>query len=114
KADIDSYSGVITEALDGSKKAISEKKKKREALTKSLRLLGRYVEIMCKNDMPTFLSSAFSFGFVVFLLPFMSKFIEFLESLADFLHAFRYAIRHGRRDCRLVVAVDKALLLQIP
>ena len=57
KADIDSYSGVITEALDGSKKAISEKKKKREALTKSLRLLGRYVEIMCKNDMPTFLSS---------------------------------------------------------
>jgi len=38
KADIDSYSGVITEALDGSKKAISEKKKKREALTKSLRL----------------------------------------------------------------------------
>ena len=89
KADIDSYSGVITEALDGSKKAISEKKKKREALTKSLRLLGRYVEIMCKNDMPTFLSSAFSFGFVVFLLPFMSKFIEFLESLADFLHAFR-------------------------
>ena len=26
KADIDSYSGVITEALDGSKKAISEKK----------------------------------------------------------------------------------------
>ena len=59
KADIDSYSGVITEALDGSKKAISEKKKKREALTKSLRLLGRYVEIMCKNDMPTFLSSGY-------------------------------------------------------
>src|SRR5256885_5437886 len=61
KADIDSdsYSGLITQALDGSKKAISEKKKKREALTQSLRLLGRYVEIMCKNDMPTFLSSGF-------------------------------------------------------
>ena len=58
KADIDSYSGVITEALGGSKKAITEKKKKREALTKSLRLLGRYVEIMCKN-MPTFLSSGY-------------------------------------------------------
>jgi len=25
----------------------------------SFRLLGRYVEIMCKNDMPTFLSSGF-------------------------------------------------------
>ena len=59
KADIDSYSGLITVSLDGSKKAISEKKKKREALMKSLRLLGRYVEIMCKDDMPTFLSSGF-------------------------------------------------------
>jgi hypothetical protein len=59
KADIDSFSGLITQALDGSKKAISEKTKKREALTKSLRLLGRYVEIMCNNDMPTFLSSGF-------------------------------------------------------
>src|SRR2546430_3625670 len=59
KADIDSYSRLITQALDGRKKAISEKKKKREALTQSLRLLGRYVEIMCKNDMPTFLSSGF-------------------------------------------------------
>src|SRR5437867_13438041 len=54
KADIDSYSGLITQGLDGSKKAMSEKKKKREALMKSLRLLARYVEIMCKNDMPTF------------------------------------------------------------
>jgi hypothetical protein len=59
KADIDSYSGLITLSLDGSKRAISEKKKKKEALLKSLRLLGRYVEIMCKNDMPTFLSSGF-------------------------------------------------------
>src|SRR5207249_531558 len=59
KADIDSYSRLITQALDGRKKAISEKKKNREALTQSLRLLGRYVEIMCKNDMPTFLSSGF-------------------------------------------------------
>src|SRR5437764_15480004 len=59
KADTHSYSRLITQALDGRKKAISEKKKKREALTQSLRLLGRYVEIMCKNDMPTFLSSGF-------------------------------------------------------
>ena len=58
-ADIESYSGLITQSLDGSRKAISEKKKKRGALMKSLRLLGRYVEIMCKNDMPTFLSSGF-------------------------------------------------------
>src|SRR5260370_22287989 len=59
KADIESYSGLITVSLDRSKKAISEKKKIREALTKSLRLLARYVEIMCKNDMPTSLSSGF-------------------------------------------------------
>jgi Fibronectin type III domain len=59
KADIDAYSALITQALDGSKKVISEKKKKRQALAKSYRLLGRYVEIMCKNDMPTFLSSGF-------------------------------------------------------
>ena len=59
KADIDSYSGLITQSLDGSKKAISEKKSKREALMKSFRRLGRYVEIMCDDDMPTFLSSGF-------------------------------------------------------
>src|SRR5437899_2696627 len=59
KVDIESYAGLITQSLDGSKKVVSEKKKKREALMKSLRLLGRYVEIMCKNDMPTFLSSGF-------------------------------------------------------
>jgi hypothetical protein len=59
KADIDGFSGLMTLSLDGSKKAKSEKKKKREALAKSLRLLGRYVEIMCKNDMTTFLSSGF-------------------------------------------------------
>ena len=59
KTDIDSYSALITVSLDGSKKAISEKKNKRQTLQKSFRLLGRYVEIMCKNDMPTFLSSGF-------------------------------------------------------
>src|SRR5262249_33876140 len=59
KADIDSYSALITEALDGSKKVIAEKRKKREALTQSFRLLARYVEIMCKNDMTTFLTSGF-------------------------------------------------------
>jgi hypothetical protein len=59
KVDIDAYSGLITQALDGGKKVTSEKKKKREALSKEYRQLGRYVEIMCKNDMPTFLSSGF-------------------------------------------------------
>jgi hypothetical protein len=59
KAHIDSYSALITESLDGSKKVIVEKKKKRAALMQSYRLLGRYVEIMCKNDMTTFLTSGF-------------------------------------------------------
>jgi hypothetical protein len=59
KAEIDSYSALITESLDGSKKVIAERKKKRAALTQSYRLLARYVEIMCKNDMTTFLTSGF-------------------------------------------------------
>jgi hypothetical protein len=59
KADIDRFSALMVESLDGSKKAIIAKKQKREALTTSLRLLGRYVEIMSKNDMTTFLTSGF-------------------------------------------------------
>jgi hypothetical protein len=59
KADIDGFSALMVEALDGSKKAIIAKKRKRESLTASLRLLARYVEIMSKNDMTTFLTSGF-------------------------------------------------------
>ena len=53
-----------------------------------------------------------SFG--VFLLPFLSKFVELVEGHTDFLHPPGQAISHGRRNRRLVIAKDKPLLLEIP
>src|SRR5437870_3682870 len=44
KNNIDSFSALVTESQDGSKKVIAEKKKQRVVLTKLLKLLGRYVE----------------------------------------------------------------------
>jgi len=44
KTAIDSFSALIAEALDGSKKVVAEKNKQRHAVIKMLRLLGRYVE----------------------------------------------------------------------
>jgi len=40
---------LMAEALDGSKKVIAEKNKQRAAVVKTLRLLGRYVEVKCKD-----------------------------------------------------------------
>jgi len=59
KAALDSYSVLIVESRDGSKKVIAEMKKQREAVVKMLRLLGRYVEVTCKNDMAIFKTSGF-------------------------------------------------------
>ena len=59
KAAIERLSALIAEALDGSKKVIAEKNKQREAVIKMLRLLARYVEVTCKNDMAIFKSSGF-------------------------------------------------------
>ena len=57
---------------------------------------------------------AFAGKFAVFLVPFVSKFIEFAERSADFLHPFGEAVGHCGRDRRFVVAVDKSLLFQVP
>lgn len=57
KAANDSLSALIAESLDGSKKVIAQKKKQREAVIKMLRLIGRYVEVTCKDDMAIFKSS---------------------------------------------------------
>ena len=59
KAGLDSYSVLIVESRDGSKKVIAQMKNQREAVIKMLRLLGRYVEVMCKDDMAIFKSSGF-------------------------------------------------------
>jgi len=60
KAAVAAYTGSNAAALDGSKKAIQDRKKKREDVTLMLRLLGHYVESACKGDMTTFLSSGFT------------------------------------------------------
>src|SRR6059036_206894 len=45
KTAIDTFSALIAQALDGSKKVIAEKNKQREVVIKMVRLLGRYVEV---------------------------------------------------------------------
>src|SRR5216117_77585 len=57
---------------------------------------------------------AFADDFVVFLLPFMGKLIQLIESSTDFLHALGQVVGHGRRDRGLIMAVDKSLLFQVP
>jgi|SRR6266571_272933 len=59
KTAIDTFSALIAQALDGSKKIIAEKNRQREAVIKMLRLLGRYVEVTCKDDMAIFQTSGF-------------------------------------------------------
>ena len=63
KTNIESYSTLISEALDGSKKVIAQKDKQREAVIKMLRLLARYVEVQSSGDMAVFTSSGFPGGF---------------------------------------------------
>src|SRR5205085_12125175 len=59
KAALDAFSALIAQALDGGKKVIAEKNKQRMAVIRMLRLLGRYVEVTCKDDMAIFETSGF-------------------------------------------------------
>jgi hypothetical protein len=59
KTNIDSFSALIAEGLDGSKKVIAEKNKQRETVINMLRALARYVELNCNNDMAIFQTSGF-------------------------------------------------------
>jgi hypothetical protein len=59
KTALDTFSALIAQALDGSKKVIAEKNKQRTAVIKMLRLLGRFVEVTCKDDMAIFETSGF-------------------------------------------------------
>ena len=59
KSAIDSYSAAIAEALDGGKKALTERNTQREAMSKVLWQLGHYVEVHCKDDLAIFTSSGF-------------------------------------------------------
>ena len=59
KAAIETFAALIAEALDGSKKVVAQKNKQREAVIRMLRLLGRYVEVTCNDDMASFQTSGF-------------------------------------------------------
>src|SRR5215831_2709968 len=59
KTNIDSLSVLVSESFDGSKKVIAQKNKQRETVIESLRLLARYVEVACKNDMAILQTSGF-------------------------------------------------------
>src|SRR5262249_11412686 len=54
KSDIESFSGLISEALDGSKKIIAQKNKQRQVVIESLKLLTRFVEVYSNGDMAIF------------------------------------------------------------
>src|SRR5437667_12731778 len=59
KAAIDAYTAAAAAALDGGKSAITERDKRRSDAVIMLRLLGHYVEVACKGDLNTFVSSGF-------------------------------------------------------
>lgn len=60
KSAIDSFSVLVTDALDGGKKVISAKNKQREAVIKMVTLLGHYVEAACNDDVAAFNTSGFT------------------------------------------------------
>jgi hypothetical protein len=59
KSGIDAFSALITDAADGSKKAIAAKNKQREVVIRQIKLLGHYVEAMCDDDLAVFKTSGF-------------------------------------------------------
>ena len=59
KTDIDTLSALLAEAAGGAKKVIAEKNNQRAVVVQKLRLLARYVEVTCENDMAKFQSSGF-------------------------------------------------------
>jgi hypothetical protein len=63
------YSAALAAALDGGKKAIAERNAQRENVIKMLRQLVKYVEITCKDDSNTFLSSGFETASVTRVAP---------------------------------------------
>ena len=57
KTQLETYASLIAAAADGSKKAITERKKQRAVVVKMLRQLGHWVEATC-NDDPVILQSS--------------------------------------------------------
>ena len=59
KTTLDAYSASIGDAKDGSKKAKTLRDRLGEEIVWMLRAVALYVELNCKNDMNTFLTSGF-------------------------------------------------------
>jgi hypothetical protein len=59
KTNLDTLSGLASEAVDGSKKVIARKNQQRQAVIGMLRLLARYVEIASQGDPAAFQTSGF-------------------------------------------------------
>jgi hypothetical protein len=57
KAKLDDYANSFAGAADGSKKAITLRNRLGEDLIRMIRAIALYVELNCKEDMNTFLSS---------------------------------------------------------
>src|SRR5437868_9228400 len=59
KTQNDTFSALMAEATDGSKKVIAQKNKVRGAIIKDLRILGRYVDKIANGDLAVFKLSGF-------------------------------------------------------
>src|SRR6266700_7583662 len=59
KTQVETYASLIAAAVDGSKKAITERKKQRAVVVKMLRQLGHWVEANCDDDAAILQSSGF-------------------------------------------------------
>jgi len=59
KAAIDAYTAAVAAALEGGKATTVARDKRRTDAIIMFRLLGHYVESVCKNDMTSFVSSGF-------------------------------------------------------
>jgi len=59
KTAVDTYHVLVTDALDGGKKATSAKRKQRGVVIKMATQLGHYVQAACNNDLAVFNTSGF-------------------------------------------------------
>ena len=59
KTAIDAYTAAVAGALDGGKAAIATRNKRRGDVILMLHQLAHYVEVACKGDLNTFVSSGF-------------------------------------------------------
>jgi len=103
KTDIDTLLALMAEAQDGSRKIIAEKNNQRDVVVKKLRMLGRYVEFTCKDDMAIFKSSGFEPAASTRTQP---------QGLSDNIRSIQHGVVTGQIVIRLK-AVSKALSYEL-